>query len=157
MKWRIECQTCKYATYYGGNIFACSKTACSYSSQEVVISNAVDPKTLMLNKNTATNVVEPKITSDEETKQYIQQLQDKLNNALDSLVLIWDLGHDYDGFNTVDGLKSLIDDICTIAKDGLYGANTSKNTLGAKMDELNKSTPIDWLHHDTQTKGEPKK
>lgn len=32
----------------------------------------------------------------------------------DSLQIIHDLCIDYDGFNTVDGLKSLIDDICAI-------------------------------------------
>lgn len=39
--------------------------------------------------------------------------------ALKALQLVHDLCIDYDGFNTVDGLKSLIDDIRTITEDGL--------------------------------------
>ena len=46
------------------------------------------------------------------------------NNAsrFDSLQLIHDLCIDYDGFSTVDGLKSLIDDIRNIAEKNLNDA-----------------------------------
>lgn len=40
-------------------------------------------------------------------------------SRFDSLQLIHDLCIDYDGFNTVDGLKSLIDDIRNIAEENL--------------------------------------
>ena len=40
-------------------------------------------------------------------------------SRFDSLQLIHDLCIDYDGFNTVDGLKSLIDDIRTITEKAL--------------------------------------
>lgn len=40
-------------------------------------------------------------------------------SRFDSLQLIHDLCIDYDGFNTVDGLKSLIDDIRNIAEKNL--------------------------------------
>ena len=40
-------------------------------------------------------------------------------SRFDSLQLIHDLCIDYDGFNTVDGLKSLIDDIRTITEETL--------------------------------------
>lgn len=39
--------------------------------------------------------------------------------ALKALQLIHDLCIDYDGFNTVDGLKSLIDDVRVIAEEVL--------------------------------------
>lgn len=38
---------------------------------------------------------------------------------LDSLQIIHDLCIDYDGFNTVDGLKSLVDDIHAISEEAL--------------------------------------
>ena len=41
------------------------------------------------------------------------------HNALEALQIIHDLCIDYDGFNTVEGLKSLIDDIRTIAEENL--------------------------------------
>ena len=40
-------------------------------------------------------------------------------SASEALQIIHDLCIDYDGFNTVDGLKSLIDDIRNIAKENL--------------------------------------
>ena len=39
--------------------------------------------------------------------------------ALKALQLIHDLCIDYDGFNTVDGLKSLIDDVRSITEEAL--------------------------------------
>ena len=41
------------------------------------------------------------------------------HSRFDSLQIIHDLCIDYDGFNTVDGLKSLIDDIRAIAEEAL--------------------------------------
>lgn len=41
------------------------------------------------------------------------------HSRFDSLQLIHDLCIDYDGFNTVDGLKSLIDDIRVITEETL--------------------------------------
>ena len=41
------------------------------------------------------------------------------DSRFDSLQLIHDLCIDYDGFNTVDGLKSLIDDIRAITEETL--------------------------------------
>lgn len=41
----------------------------------------------------------------------------------DTLILIDDLCLDYDGFETVDGLKSLIDDIRNIIKETLLSVN----------------------------------
>lgn len=41
----------------------------------------------------------------------------KAYSRIDSLQLIHDLCIDYDGFNTVDGLKSLIDDIRVITEE----------------------------------------
>lgn len=43
-------------------------------------------------------------------------------NAIDALQIIRDLCVDYDGFNTVEGLKSLIDDIRKIAEEELIDA-----------------------------------
>ena len=41
------------------------------------------------------------------------------HNALEALQTIHDLCIDYDGFNTVDGLKSLVDDIRAISEETL--------------------------------------
>ena len=41
------------------------------------------------------------------------------HSRLDSLQIIHDLCIDYDGFNTVDGLKSLVDDIRAITEETL--------------------------------------
>lgn len=41
------------------------------------------------------------------------------HSRFDSLQIIHDLCIDYDGFNTVDGLKSLIDDIRAITEEAL--------------------------------------
>lgn len=41
------------------------------------------------------------------------------NSRFDSLQIIHDLCIDYDGFNTVDGLKSLVDDIRAITEETL--------------------------------------
>ena len=41
------------------------------------------------------------------------------HNTLEALQIIHDLCIDYDGFNTVDGLKSLIDDIRAITEETL--------------------------------------
>ena len=45
-----------------------------------------------------------------------------IHSRFDSLQIIHDLCIDYDGFNTVDGLKSLIDDIRAITEEnnGIY-------------------------------------
>lgn len=43
------------------------------------------------------------------------------DSRFDSLQIIHDLCIGYDGFNTIDGLKSLIDDIREIAKKNLAG------------------------------------
>lgn len=44
------------------------------------------------------------------------------NNTLEAIQTIHDLCVDYDGFNTVEGLKSLIDDIRKIAEEELIDA-----------------------------------
>ena len=48
------------------------------------------------------------------------------NAYSDSLQIIHDLCIDYDGFNTVDGLKSLIDDIRNIAEKNLNDVGGKK-------------------------------
>ena len=45
--------------------------------------------------------------------------KDQITRLTDALILIKDLCWDYDGFETVDGLKSLIDDIRNIATETL--------------------------------------
>ena len=42
-----------------------------------------------------------------------------IHSRFDSLQIIHDLCIDYDGFNTVDGLKSLVDDIHAISEEAL--------------------------------------
>jgi hypothetical protein len=50
-----------------------------------------------------------------QTEEQIYNYADK-NEAFQ---LIIDLGDDYDGFNTVDSLKGLIDELVAIAKIGI--------------------------------------
>lgn len=49
----------------------------------------------------------------------VRKVGEDEHKALESLQTIRDLCIDYDGFNTVDGLKSLVDDIRVIAEDVL--------------------------------------
>lgn len=63
------------------------------------------------------------------------------------LQLIIDIGFDYDGFNNVDDLKSLVDGLCTYAekakncddKNTVYvsGNGIKENILGEKIDANN--------------------
>lgn len=59
--------------------------------------------------------------SQEEFKRLTDFVNGKENRGVDALSAIHDLCIDYDGFNTVDGLKSLIDDIEAIVKENLEG------------------------------------
>ena len=73
--------------------------------------------------------------------------QNKIKNEYCSL--IWNLGIDYDGFNTVGSLKGLIDDLVDYAKKSIKnddnscmfeGMNDTKyNILREKIDEPRKS------------------
>lgn len=64
------------------------------------------------------------------------------------LGLICDLGYDYDGYETVEGLKSLIDELVDLARKGINCDDKSAmafneweefNILGEKIDDLEKS------------------
>lgn len=59
--------------------------------------------------------------SKEEFDNITDFVNGKENKGVDALSTIHDLCIDYDGFNTVDGLKSLIDDIDAIVKENLEG------------------------------------
>lgn len=63
------------------------------------------------------------------------------------LVLIADLGYDYDGYETVEGLKCLIDTLVDLARQGINCDDKSAmafnewevfNILGEKIDDLEK-------------------
>lgn len=43
----------------------------------------------------------------------------KPNCTEEWLQLIWDIGHDYDGCNTVDGLKELIDELMEMNQEAM--------------------------------------
>ena len=49
----------------------------------------------------------------------VTTISSNIHSRFDSLQIIHDLCIDYDGFNTADGLKSLIDDIRNIAEKNL--------------------------------------
>ena len=57
--------------------------------------------------------------SEEEFERLTDFVNGKENKGVDALSTIHDLCIDYDGFNTVDGLKSLIDDIRVITEEVL--------------------------------------
>ena len=56
------------------------------------------------------------------TSKVVMTEKEQITKLTDALVLINDLCLDYDGFETVDGLKSLIDDIRNITIETLKGA-----------------------------------
>lgn len=62
--------------------------------------------------------ITPSSTADCTAQNVVLASSDNTSRS-DSLQLIHDLCIDYDGFNTVDGLKSLIDDIRNIAEKNL--------------------------------------
>lgn len=85
---------------------------------------------------------------------YIKELKEenqRLNNVLKILEkyfeLIYDLGFDYDGLNTVESLKGLIDEMTRLASLGRTGNTTDLiyvndnkkyNILGEKLKESDK-------------------
>lgn len=86
----------------------------------------------------------------EKLKEYEKENQ-RLNNVLKImekyLELIYDLGYDYDGLNTVESLKKLIDEITRLTKLGrvanitevIYENNNKKyNILGKELKESDK-------------------
>ena len=98
---------------------------------------STDPNHLRLVGGWAENITDPKINEPEEpsfstgspykitpsstadwTEPKVALLSSDNASRFDSLQLIHDLCIDYDGFNTADGLKSLIDDIRNIAEKG---------------------------------------
>jgi len=54
---------------------------------------------------------------------------DRINEADSRLQLLLDIGFDYDGFNTVESLKGLIDELCTYA----YQAQSALNIPSYKQ------------------------
>lgn len=46
-------------------------------------------------------------------------LDDEIDSPVAALRLIRDIGYDYDGYETAEDLKSLIDEIVEIAKTGI--------------------------------------
>ena len=69
--------------------------------------------------------------SREEIEKYIRNLQRQIiikNNYLD---LIWQIGYDYDGCNTIKSLKELIDELIDLATKGLKNDDKSIMYIGA--------------------------
>ena len=62
-----------------------------------------------VNQQTTANWIAPDVTI----------ASPNIHSRFDSLQIIHDLCIDYDGFNTVDGLKSLVDDIRAITEETL--------------------------------------
>ena len=86
------------------------------------------------------NVVKPKVLKGEEEtldnkwkrlvpvayREIIKEQQDKIDEALNKIQYIIDYGFDYDGFNTTESLKGLIDmlvDYARQSKDILNGGD----------------------------------
>lgn len=59
----------------------------------------------------------------------------KESNAYECFHFIWSVGFDYDGCETVEDLKGLIDDIVASAKDGMKFINDGKITDDDTYDE----------------------
>lgn len=55
------------------------------------------------------------------SEKFAENLQRELDIKNEALKLIKDIAYDYDGFNDIDSLKGLIDDLRAIAIRGLKG------------------------------------
>lgn len=66
--------------------------------------------------------------------------QEYINKLKDALVLIKDVCLDYDGYRTVDGLKSLIDEVSDIAREALQ----SKKMDSTDMSKYINADKIEW-------------
>ena len=59
-------------------------------------------------------------------QQENKQLKERIDKVIDKLTLLVDIGFDYDGFNTIESLKGLIDELISYARDSrkiLKGVN----------------------------------
>lgn len=54
-----------------------------------------------------------------ELLRLLVEKQDKIDKAIDKLQLLIDIGFDYDGFNQVESLKTLIDELVEYAKESI--------------------------------------
>lgn len=54
-----------------------------------------------------------------ELLRLLAEKQDKIDKAIDKLQLLIDIGFDYDGFNQVESLKTLIDELVEYAKESI--------------------------------------
>ena len=73
------------------------------------------------------------VTLQRENEDFRRQLMIKN----EYLKLINDLGYDYDGFNTVDSLKGLIDELCELAKKGIKSDDKYAVYEGSSCKKLN--------------------
>ena len=78
-----------------------------------------------------TRVLNQKI-SRKEIENYIRNLQRQIKIKNNYLDLIWQIGYDYDGCNTVESLKGLIDELIDLATKGLKNDDKSIMYIGAK-------------------------
>ena len=67
-----------------------------------------------------------------EIEEYIKKLKRQINIKNEYLELIYDLGYDYDGCNTIKSLKQLIDELVDYAVKGYKNDDKSEIYMGGK-------------------------
>lgn len=112
-----KCATCGCEFSYQLVDIGLSSVKCPYCGNYVVHKEFKEPSFVTdthaipctVTQQTTANWIAPDVTI----------TSSNTHSRFDSLQIIHDLCIDYDGFNTVDGLKSLIDDIRAITEEAL--------------------------------------
>lgn len=68
-------------------------------------------------------------------RQTLNRLEKENENLKKWLTLIKDIGFDYDGYNDIDNLKSLIDELVSYSKYALKGVNYDEFEREENKDE----------------------
>lgn len=72
------------------------------------------------------------IASKKEIEKYIKNLKRQIEIKNNYLELIYDIGYDYDGCNSVKSLKELIDELIDLAAKGIKNDDKSEMYMGGK-------------------------
>ena len=72
------------------------------------------------------------VASKKEIKKYIENLKRQIEIKNNYLDLIYCIGYDYDGCNSVKSLKELIDELVDLAAKGIKNDDKSEMYMGGK-------------------------
>jgi len=69
-------------------------------------------------------------------KRHMDDKDELLDSSMQALEMICDVGYDYDGRFTVEGLTGLVDELVAFAKDGLDGKHPQYIRADGKAEEM---------------------